>query len=62
MSDEKPMNAGVSEIELTPEMMKAGIRAYEERDSRVQRPRDIVEDIFLSMLEASQQAKPVYST
>ena len=62
MSDEKPMNAGVSEIELTPEMMKAGILAYEERDSRVQRPRDIVEDIFLSMLEASQQAKPVYST
>jgi len=40
------------DVEITPAMMEAGVRAYESRDSRFDRPCDVVEDIFMSMIEA----------
>jgi hypothetical protein len=41
------------EIEITPEMIKAGVNAYRKRDSRFMRDADIVEEIYLSMTEAA---------
>jgi hypothetical protein len=49
--------ANVENVEITDEMIKAGVRAYRARDSRFMLDRDIVEDIFISMMEASK-AKP----
>jgi hypothetical protein len=43
------------EIEITQEMMKAGLRAYRRRDSRVMLDEDVVEDIFSSMMEVVQK-------
>ena len=40
------------EIEITLEMIEAGVRAYRERDSRFMLDRDIVEEIFIAMAEA----------
>ena len=40
------------EIEITEEMIEAGVRSYNGRDSRFMMDRDIVVDIFMSMLEA----------
>ena len=43
--------------EITPEMMEAGLRAYWDRDSRVMHDREIVEDIYLSMVEVSMKSR-----
>jgi hypothetical protein len=57
VSTAKAEEAGAPEIEIeiTPAMMEAGVRAFEDRDNRVDRPRDVVEDIFMSIMEARQE-------
>jgi hypothetical protein len=51
-------NVEPCEIEITPEMIEAGMRAYRNRDSRFMLDRDIVEDIFMSMMEAKGLPSP----
>ena len=63
--DKTDMGAGSSDIgcgdnfrafdddpEITPEMIRAGLRAYRTRDSRVMSDADIVEDIIYEALVA----------
>jgi hypothetical protein len=38
---------------ITPEMMRAGVSAYRNRDSRFDRDRDVVEEIFTAMMAAA---------
>ena len=45
--------AGAPEIEITPEMMKAGLSAWYDYDSRFESEEDGVRAIFVAMLEAS---------
>ena len=55
-----PSSAGIAnataepgdDIEITAEMIEAGVRSYHSRDSRFMMDKDIVVDIFMSMLEA----------
>jgi hypothetical protein len=51
-SQDRSAEAGASEIELTATMLDAGVRAYRDRDSRVQPDREIVEEIFWAMMGA----------
>jgi hypothetical protein len=50
------------EIEITPEMIEAGVAAYRDRDSRFMRDRDIVEDIFISMALLAPRPKVLYNS
>jgi hypothetical protein len=38
------------EIEITPEMIEAGVRAFLNYDSRFEEPADCVTDIFTAMM------------
>ena len=42
------------EIEVTPEMIEAGVREFCSYDSDLERPKDIVADIFRAMVRASR--------
>jgi hypothetical protein len=42
---EKPQNAGAPD-EITSVMLEAGLKAYRDRDSRVQHDWEVVEDIY----------------
>ena len=44
-----------NEIEVTPAMLKAGVMAYRDRDSRVMTDEAIVEDIFTEMASAGDK-------
>lgn len=49
---ERPSGASDKpEIEITPEMIKAGVAVYWHRDSRINDEEDIVAAIFEAMLE-----------
>ena len=41
------------EIEITPEMVAAGVRAYFSRDSRFESEDEIVTNIFIAMTRAA---------
>ena len=42
-----------TEIEVTPEMIEAGERAYYDFDKRFEMPSNLVERVFLAMFAAS---------
>ncbi len=48
-SDLKVETVDDDEYEITPEMMAAGLRAYNNRDNRFYHDWEIVEDIYLAM-------------
>jgi hypothetical protein len=51
----KPLSgAAEDEIEITPAMIEAGVRAYRDRGSYFMSERDIVEDIYFKMSEAKR--------
>jgi hypothetical protein len=55
---DRPAQSGV-EIEITPEMIEAGVAALEALESDVSR-RTLVEEVFLAMAAASQDSARKY--
>jgi hypothetical protein len=49
--------APADDMEITPAMLAAGVAAFEDRDMRVQRSRDVVEDIFTAMIEMQREGQ-----
>jgi hypothetical protein len=49
--------AGAPEIEITPEMIEAGVAEFGRYDSRFGRPTEAVERIFMAMLSARTAAR-----
>jgi hypothetical protein len=45
-------------IEITEAMIEAGVAAYLDRDMRVMRDRDLVEEIFLAMAPLCPRLRP----
>lgn len=53
MSDQRHEEAE-QEIEVTPEMVREGVRAFSEYDSRFSVPEILVKEIFAAMTRASR--------
>jgi hypothetical protein len=53
MTTQTATNSAVAEVEITPEMIEAGVRAFCGYDARFEGPADIVTEIFDAMRRAS---------
>ena len=51
-ADSVGAGAPADEIEITPAMIEAGVRAFCAYDPDIERPRDVVPDIFRAMMSA----------
>ena len=57
MANKETINAGAPEIEITPEMIEAGVACFYRHDPRIDDIEEILPDIFRTMIADSKRSE-----